>query len=226
MLNQHFIQRALALVLISAFAGCASAPPPTAPIPALYRIGPPDQLSINVLPDPAISRRATVRPDGYITFDLIGDVKAAGRTTREITEDIEKRIARYKRDARATVSVEIAQSNTISIFGEVTREGSLPLSQQTRVSDAIARQGGLSMLAWETRIRLIRSDGKTTTVSRIDMAAIQRGDLSTNVLLQGGDIVVVPATPIGEFGYFLQSILFPFTSVIGPASSVARIAGF
>ncbi|MEE3331036.1 MAG: hypothetical protein VX246_09220, partial [Myxococcota bacterium] len=98
--------------------------------------------------------------------------------------------------------------------------------QQTRASDAIARQGGLSMLAWDSRIRLIRSDGETTTVSRIDMAAIQRGDLSTNVLLQGGDIVVVPATPIGEFGYFLQSILFPFTSVIGPASSVARIAGF
>lgn len=220
------MQRALALIVVSMLSACASAPPPSAPIPTLYRIGAPDVLRITVLPDPAIERTATVRPDGFITVDLIGDVKASGRTSKEIGEDIEKRIARYKRDARATVSVERAQSNTVAIFGEVGREGSVQLTQETRVADAIASQGGMSFLAWSSRIRLIRTNGETTTVSRVDMNAILRGDLATNALLQGGDILIVPPTPIGEFGYFIQSILFPFTSVMGPASSVARVIGW
>jgi polysaccharide export outer membrane protein len=224
--NRQFIQRALVLIAASMLSACASAPPPTAPIPTVYRIGAPDVLRITVLPEPAIERGATVRPDGFITVDLIGDVKASGRTSKDVAEDIEKRIARFKRDARATVSVERAQSNTVAIFGEVGREGSLALTQETRVADAIARQGGMGFLAWSARVRLIRSDGEATTVSRVDMSAIMRGDLATNALLQGGDIIVVPPTPIGEFGYFVQSILFPFTSVMGPASSVARLTGF
>ena len=215
-------RRAVAAVLATLLAGCATAPPPVAPIPTTYRIGAPDVLDIRVLPDPLIQRSATVRPDGYITFDLIGDVKAAGRTTQEIAEDIERRVARFKRDARATVSVERAQSNQVSVFGEVGREGTVPLSQQTRIADAIARQGGMGFLAWESRVRLIRTDGETTTVKRINMAAIQRGDLSTNVLLQGGDIIVVPPTPLGQFGYIMQSILFPFTSIAGPGASAAN----
>lgn len=217
--------RAVAALALAAVAfGCAAAPPPVAPIPSAYRIGAPDELDIRVLPDPMIQRTATVRPDGYITFDLIGDVKAAGRTTKEIADDIEQRIARFKRDARATVSVERAQSNQVSIFGEVGREGTVPLTQQTRAADAIARLGGMGFLAWESRVRLIRTDGEQTTVSRIDMAAIQRGDLSTNVLLEGGDIIVVPPTPLGQFGYALQSLLFPFTSIAGPGATAASIA--
>lgn len=221
----HVAMRRVAVAVATALlAGCASAPPPVAPIPSAYRIGAPDVLDIRVLPDPMIQRTATVRPDGYITFDLIGDVKAADRTTEEIATDIEQRIARFKRDARVTVAVERAQSNVVAVFGEVGREGTVALTQQTRVADAIARQGGMGFLAWESRVRLIRTDGEQTTVMRVNMAAIQRGDLSTNVLLEGGDIIVVRPTPLGQFGYLIQSILFPFTSIAGPGASAANIA--
>jgi polysaccharide biosynthesis/export protein len=76
--------------------GCASTSPPNLP-PAktaeLYRVGASDELTVRVLPDPAIERVVTVRPDGRFSFDLIGDVEASGRTTDEIAADITQRSA-------------------------------------------------------------------------------------------------------------------------------------
>ena len=90
--RRRSISLGAALTALCLFAACSTAPPPVAPIPSTYRIGAPDNLVVRVLPEPMIERVVTVRPDGYITFDLIGDVKAGGRTTSEIAEDIEARI--------------------------------------------------------------------------------------------------------------------------------------
>ena len=215
---------AIAIGLLLGALGCAHAPAPPAPTPPMYKIGAPDVLAIHVLPDPAIQRVVTVRPDGYITFDLIGDVMAAERTAAEIAADIEGRIGRFKRDASVTVVVEQARSNVISIYGEVQRAGVMPLTTQTRVSEAVASRGGPTFLAWERRARVIRDLGESTEVYQVNLRAIKAGDLETNMLLEGGDIVVVPPTPIGEFGYFLQSILFPFQQVLGPGLAAANFA--
>ena len=211
----------LAVLLLGA---CASAPPPPAPTPEAYRVGAPDVLQIHVLPDPEIMRTVTVRPDGYVTFDLIGDVQASGRTTAQIAEDIQRRIGRFKRDASVTVSLVSANSNIVSIFGEVRSVGTIPLATQTRVSEAIAARGGPTFLAWNSRVRVIRYYGAETEVFQVDIGAIQKGDLTTNMLLEGGDIVVVPVTPIGRFGYFLQQFLFPFQQVLGPGLAGANLA--
>jgi polysaccharide export outer membrane protein len=194
------------------------------PQPEPYRVGAPDILMIHVLPDPEIMRTVTVRPDGFVTFDLIGDVKAGGRTSAQIAEDIQRRIGRFKRDANVTVSVEAARSNVVSIFGEVRTVGTLPLTTQTRVSEAIASRGGPTFLAWNSRVRVIRERGDEPEVFQVNLRAIQSGDLATNVLLEGGDIVVVPPTPIGVFGYWIQQLLFPYQQVLGPGLSGAALA--
>jgi polysaccharide export outer membrane protein len=207
---------------------CASNPPPAAmPAPETYRVGAPDVLAINVLPDPAILRTVTVRPDGYVTFDLIGDIEAGGRTTAQIAEDIQRRISRFKRDASVTVSVEAARSNVVSIYGEVRSVGILPLTTQTRVSEAIASRGGPTFLAWKSRVRVIRNNGDETDVFQVNLAGIYQGDLATNMLLEGGDIIVVPPTPLGTFGYLIQQIVFPYQQILGPGLSAATlVSGF
>ena len=208
-------------------AGYASGPPsplPPSPEPETYRVGAPDLLLIQALPDPVISRAVTVRPDGYITFELIGDVEAAGRTPAQIADDIARRLSRFKRDASVTVSVEAARSDVVSIYGEVSRVGTMPLITQTRVGEAIAAMGGTTFTAWDTRVRVIRPGEESTEVLAVNLSDIKDGDLTTNIVLQGGDIVVVPPTPIARVGYFLQTILFPYQQVLGPGLGVANLA--
>jgi polysaccharide export outer membrane protein len=211
-----------ALFLALTLTACSSpsgAPP--GPQTLAYRVGPPDQLHITILPEPLIERDATVRPDGMISVDLIGDVAASGRTTEEIAADIEGRIVRFKRDARVTVALGAALSSEITVLGEVGRPSTFPLSRQTRVVEAIGTVGGTGVYAATSRLRLIRTAESKVQVYTVDLSAIQKGDLRTNYLLQGGDIVYVPPGVMATIGYALQAVLFPFQQLIGFGGQVS-----
>lgn len=215
--------RALAVLLIAGTAlwlgACASdpAPPPADAAGRPYSIGPPDQLVITILPAPEIQRNVVVRPDGMISIDLVGDVPASGRTAEEVARDIEQRISRFKRDARVTVALAQSLSTEITVLGEVARPSTFPLNRDTRLVEAIGSVGGPRIFASKGNVRLIRFvDGQTKTFA-VDLGDIEKGDLSTNYLLQPGDVIVVPPTLIARFGYALQSVLFPFQQVFGAA---------
>ena len=133
----------LALLVAPLAVACTTpgvAPPMASSQP--YTVGPPDELRVSVLPEPEIQREVIVRPDGMISVDLIGDIPAAGRTTSEIAADIEKRIARYKRDARVTVALKASLSSQVTVLGEVVRPMTFPLARETRISEALGMVGG------------------------------------------------------------------------------------
>jgi len=206
--------------------GCATTPtpPPERTAVSSYVVGAPDTLHVTILPDPAIERDVTVRPDGMISLDLIGDVPAAGRSVGEIASDVEQRIARFKRGAAVTVSLVAANSNSISVLGEVRTPQSFPLLKQTRVAEAIARVGGLAYTGSESRIRVVRSGSGEAVVYRVDLSAIQGGDQRTNIVLAEGDIVYVPPTFWARIGYAVQAVLFPFNPLLGVGTTVAGVA--
>lgn len=197
--------------------GCSStAPPPLLGLePLPYRLGPPDQVTVTIFPEPVITQGLVVRPDGMISVDLIGDVEAKGRTPEEVAAEIEQRIARFKRDPKVTLSVQSALSSQITILGEVNRPSTFPLQQTTRLAHAMGTVGGVTMFAREQQIRVIRTDGEKTHVYTVDLDAIMKGDLSTNLVLQGGDLVVVPPTGWAAFGKSLQAIFFPIQQMLG-----------
>lgn len=217
--------RGFAALALVGCAGIDPQPPPEALQLATYTIGPPDQLEITVLPDPLIERRVTVRPDGRISFDLIGDVEAAGRTPGEIAREIEERIAYYKRDPRVTVDVAVSLTDSITIFGEVRAPGAFPLERDTRLAEAIGLRGGPTTFARKGKVRVIRVVDSQTEVFIADIGAIQRGDLTTNIFLRKGDIVVVPPNILARIGYTIQMIIFPFTTILSPAISTVGAAG-
>jgi polysaccharide export outer membrane protein len=224
--QRHGARLGIALLVLLAVtaAGCTTpAPPPKSGSYAAYRVGAPDALTVTILPDPVIRNEVVVRPDGMITVDLIGDVPAGGRTTEEIATDVENRIGRYKRDAKVTVAVEGAQSTAITVLGEVRNQRSFPLQKETRVAEAIGVVGGLSGwgFAASSRIRVIRSEGGETAVYKVNLKAIQKGDLRTNILLARGDIIYVPSTTWAKVGYVMQTVLFPFQPFLGIAMSAA-----
>jgi polysaccharide export outer membrane protein len=215
---------ALALLLglgLSACAGTGGAAPGGPDASGAYRVGPPDELKISILPDPVIERDVVVRPDGMISVDLVGDVPAAGRTTEEIASDIETRISRFKRDARVTVALGAALSSEVTVLGEVGRPATFPLARQTRIVEAIGTVSGTTVFANKDSIRLIRTAEGAPKVFNVDLAAIQRGDMRTNYVLQGGDLIYVPPGVMASIGYAMQALLFPFQQLLGFGASVA-----
>jgi polysaccharide export outer membrane protein len=215
------------LLLLLGSVGCSATqplPPPIKPTAVTYVVGSPDQLFITILPDPVIERTAVVRPDGKISIDLIGDVVASERTVEQISAEIEERFVRFKRDARATVSVVSSQSLSVTVFGEVRDPGTFPLTSETRISAAIGSRGGTSIFASKRKIRLIRTNGEATEVYIVNLKDIQNGDLSSNIMMRGGDMVVVPPNILARIGYGLQTMLFPFQQVLSAGTGVFAAA--
>ncbi len=207
----------LALLLVAA-QGCTGfnpVPPPKPGAYAAYRVGAPDVLLVTILPEPVIQREVTVRPDGMISLDLIGDVPAGGRTIDEIAADIEQRISRFKRDASVTVALRAAASTDITVLGEVRAPNTFPLTRETRVAEAIGLVRGETMMARTGKIRVVRSGGGESVVYLVNLNAIRRGDLSTNLVLMPGDIVYVPPNIFARIGYAVNAVLFPFTPFMG-----------
>jgi polysaccharide export outer membrane protein len=210
----------LAAGLVAACSSPTSLPAP--PVAEEYRIGPPDSLGISILPEPAISRSVTVRPDGMISIDLVGDVPAAGRTTTEVAQDIQNRISRYKRDAVVTVSLNAANSTEITVLGEVGSQRTFPIQRETRLIEALGQVGGVGMMADKDNIRIIRLVDGQSHIYYADVGAIEMGDLSTNYMLQGGDVIVVPPTTSAKIGYAVQAFTFPIQQILGFGAKITN----
>jgi len=219
----------VSLVLAAVSVGCATRhsnapPPPRAKAFETYRVGAPDVLTISILPDPTIEREVVVRPDGMISIDLVGDVPAGGRIVEEIAQDIQKRIARYKRGAVVTVAVRRAASTSVTLLGEMAGNRALPLLKETRVAEAIGLAGGFNNFANRDGIKVIRHVSGETIVFNIDMDAILAGDLRTNIMLAGGDIIYCPPTVWARIGHAINALLYPFQPFLGVGTSLAGSA--
>ncbi len=207
------------LLLWLAVSACASsgpqagAPAPSPSASEIYRIAYPDRLSIRILPEPLIEREETVRPDGRISVDLVGDVIAAGRTPDEVSREIESRIHAYREGARVMVSVIEATSAEIPVLGEVRSPGAYPLEGR-RVSDAIAEAAGKTPLAASSRVRLIRQESGRTIVLVTNLDRIENGNASSDYVLRRGDIVSVPPAAPVSFGYAMRRALYPLEQLM------------
>ena len=226
-----------ALLLAAALGvGCASPTFPSGETPPqttagvkseLYRVGSSDQLTVRVLPDPAIERTVVVRPDGYFSLDLIGDVEAAGKTPAEIATDVENRMQEFRQSPSVSVTLEGPMSNAVAVLGEVNSPTLFPLARDTRVSEAIAMAGGATNLAAASRVRVIRqsASGEGEVLYLANLDNIQGGISQTDMLLQRGDMVFVPPAATVEAGYALRRFLFPFEqlmrTVVGPLVGLA-----
>mgnify|MGYP000527349595 CR=1 FL=1 len=171
-----------------------AAPPVAAQAGGLeYRIGPEDVLHISVWKEEDLDRKVLVRPDGGISFPLAGDLQVSGRTPLEVQDEIRSRLQRYVPDAEVTVAVDEISGYTVFVLGEVNEPGQFTLGRYVDVVQALTLAGGLTPYASERGIRVLRrQDGQEVTYG-FDYRDIQRGrDLKQNIILQSGDVVVVP----------------------------------
>ena len=198
----HALSRGLMIVMTAAWlTGCAalsSYPPAPQTVETQdhrYKIGPLDTLNILVWRNPELSATITVRPDGRISAPLVEDLMAAGRNPADLSRDVEKVLAKFIRDPVVTIVVSGFQGvypDQIRIVGEAAKPQSVPYRQQMTVLDVMIQAGGLTDFADGNGAVLVRGSegGKQYSVRLKDL--LKRGDISANVAVKPGDIVIVP----------------------------------
>ncbi|AKT39872.1 polysaccharide biosynthesis/export family protein [Chondromyces crocatus] len=189
----------IALLAGAALAGCGGSMPKfdydaERKATSKYSIGPGDILEVRAWNNDALSARATVRPDGYITVPLVGEVLAAGRTAIDIANEVANRAEKYYTQ-KPVVSVEVAELHSYRVYvvGEVARPGEFTPTAQVTVLQAIALAGGFSRFADPDDIVIVRRD--SFGERRIPFPysrVVEDGQLRANLPLQSNDTVVVP----------------------------------
>lgn len=158
-----------------------------------YHLGPEDLIMISVWKDENLTREAIVRPDGMVSFPLIGDVPAMGHTVEEVRQDIAKRLARFIPNPHVSVAITKLQSYKVYVMGRVTKPGEYLVGHYTDVLQALSLAGGLTPFASENDIKIIRRENGDQRVFLFRYGDVQKGrDLNQNILLERGDVVMVP----------------------------------
>ncbi len=158
-----------------------------------YLIGPEDILEIAVWKDPELTKQVVVRPDGRISFPLIGEVEAGRNTVKSLEEKVKKRIRDYVPDAMVTVMVTQVNSIKIYVIGKVTRPGEYRVGHAVNVMQALSLAGGLSTFADANSILVLRNEKGSQTKILFNYDKVKKGkNLEQNIVLQSGDVLVVP----------------------------------
>ena len=210
MLHDYFTYRSLTTLLVCALlASCSSGPrvnteglpPQVVSVDDIvleeYRIGVGDSLTVNVWRNPDLSAQVVVLPDGNISVPLVGDVRAAGTTTRQLAEGIRSALSDFIREPEVTVSVVAAVSSEYLQRVRITGAVNMPLSIDYRrgmtVLDVVLLAGGLSPFANGNKATLFRREQGEVKVFRVEIEDIlSRGRLETNYPVLPADVITVP----------------------------------
>lgn len=158
-----------------------------------YLIGPPDLLEIYVWKEPELTREVIVMSDGRITYPLIGEVMAEGRTATQLKEAISEKLKDFVTAPEVTVIVKESRSRNIYTVGKLNRPGPYPLAPEMTVLQALSTAGGFAEWA-DTKDILImrREDGKEKQIPFNYKDFLSGKNPEQNILLQPGDTIVVP----------------------------------
>ena len=158
-----------------------------------YQLQPGDVLQVSVWKEQELQSEVIIRPDGGISFPLAGDLQAAGRTVDQLRGELEKRLRRLVPEAAVYVTMKIPQGNRIYVIGKVNKPGDFVLNRPTDVMQALSLAAGATPFADVNDIRVLRRiDGKQASIP-FHYSEVERGrNLRQNIMLQGGDTVVVP----------------------------------
>jgi len=159
-----------------------------------YEIGPEDLLEIFVWKEKDLQREVLVRPDGWLTFPLVGNVSAKGKTAQQLQDEISTRLRKYIPDPNVSISVKKVAGYKIFVIGKVNKPGELVVGRFIDVIQALTLAGGLTPFADDDNIRILRKDkeGKETVIM-FDYADVKKGRrLEQNIMLKSGDVIIVP----------------------------------
>ncbi len=161
--------------------------------PEGYTLQPGDVLEISVWKEPDLQRDVLVRPDGGISFPLVGDINTSGLSVNGLAKVIKKRISQYIPDPVVTASLKQMGGNRIYVIGKVNKPGEFPVIRNVDVMQALSMAGGINPFGEGDEITILRRvDGVQQSIP-FNYDDVESGrDLEQNIILRPGDVVVVP----------------------------------
>ncbi|GAB2860762.1 polysaccharide export protein [Pseudoduganella ginsengisoli] len=186
---------ALAGLMLGGCATKATLPTELAPV-GDYLIGPGDNVNIVVWRNPEVSQTVPVRPDGKISTPLVEDLQASGKTPTELARDIEKALSKFIQQPVVTVVVTGfvgTYGEQIRVIGQAAKPQALPYRVDMSLMDVLIAVGGVTEFAAGNRASIIRMvDGKQQKFNVRLNDLIKDGDISANVPMRPGDVLVIP----------------------------------
>ena len=179
--------------------GCGATPKPTRDVgPTVYLIGPGDTLNVFVWRNPELSGPVSVRPDGKISTPLVEDLVAVGKTPSDLARDIETVLSEYVRSPKVNVIVTnfVGQFNQqIRVVGQAANPKALSYRKNITLLDVMIEVGGLGEHAAGNRAKIVRRYGGEQSEIKVKLEdLIDEGDMSQNVTMYPGDILIIPET--------------------------------
>jgi polysaccharide export outer membrane protein len=213
MLSAHYMKittffLSLGLILLGA---CTGTPEMSTNVPAggaktkqtdstspLYLIGPGDTLNVFVWGDQELTTEVVVRPDGLITTPLVEDLPASGKTPTELARNLEQKLSKFVKNPKVTVSVRQfvgRYTEQVRVVGQASQPQSIPYREGMTLLDVIIEVGGLTEFASGNNATVVRKAGGKTKQYRVRLDDLIRdGDISANVKMMPGDVLIIPET--------------------------------
>jgi polysaccharide export outer membrane protein len=178
-----------------------------------YAVGEDDVLRISVWQNPDLDQEVIVRPDGRISYPLIGDIVAKGMSIVGLSQDVTRRLSEFVKSPQVSISLKKMGGSKVIVLGEIMRPGVYSVTGSKTVLEAIGQAGGFSRDAVPSSIVLIRGGFLQPQPQRLNLSKALEGRevQRQNMALQSEDVIFVPKKFIADINYFLSQILDPLS---------------
>lgn len=158
-----------------------------------YYLQPGDVLSVSVWKEQDLQQVVLVRPDGGISFPLVGDIQASGKTVEDVRRIITTKLSKLIPDVQVSVALQELNGNLIYVVGKVNRPGVFPFNQNVDVLQALGMAGGATAFAALNDIKILRRENGQLNSIPFRYGDMEKGkNLKQNIILNSGDTVLVP----------------------------------
>ena len=159
----------------------------------VYLVQPGDVLDISVWKEEDLTKQVLVRPDGGISFPLVGDVQTSGKTVAQLRDEIAGKLVKFIPDPVVSVAEHQLTGNKVYVIGKVVHPGEFVATRYMDVVQALSVAGGMTPYASDNKIIILRRTGNKLTSIPFRYGDIEKGEnLQQNIILQSGDVVLVP----------------------------------
>ncbi|MBN1375447.1 MAG: polysaccharide biosynthesis/export family protein [Dehalococcoidia bacterium] len=195
-----------------------------------YILQPPDEIEIHCKKVPEIDlQRQQIRPDGKIAFEALGEIEVAGKTPQQVADILSKKATElYALSSDKPIDVRVTEfrSKFFYVVGEVNNPGPILYTGRNTLLQALA-QARPAVTGWGDHIQVIRPSSDEEVEPKIFeikyKQMVKYGDTSKNVLLQEGDIVYVPPTPLAAVAMVIEEFTRPIGRALAPVYQVTQI---
>lgn len=158
-----------------------------------YLIQPGDVLEISVWREEDLKKSVIVRPDGGLSFPLVGNIQASGKSVAQLQTEVTEKLKKYIPDPPVTVAIQQLGGNKVYVIGKVNKPGEYVVTRNVDIMQALSMAGGMTAYASANKIRVLRRDGASQTAIPFAYGDVEKGEnMEQNILLKAGDVVVVP----------------------------------